>query len=40
MGYQVMPKLVVRGRYGIFYGGFENSTIETYVDFPATWEFT
>ena len=29
-----MPKLVVRGGYGIFYGGFENSTIETYVDFP------
>jgi hypothetical protein len=24
----------VRGGYGIFYGGFENSTIETYVDFP------
>ncbi|MGI9074955.1 MAG: TonB-dependent receptor domain-containing protein [Bryobacteraceae bacterium] len=32
--YQLMPKLVVRGGYGFFYGGFENSTIETYVDFP------
>ena len=32
--YQVMPKLVVRGGYGIFYGGFENSVVETYVDFP------
>ncbi len=32
--YQVTPKLVWRGGYGIFYGGFENSVIETYVDFP------
>lgn len=32
--YQITPKLVVRGGYGIFYGGFENSTVETYVDFP------
>ena len=32
--YQVTPKLVARGGYGIFYGGFENSVIETYVDFP------
>jgi Carboxypeptidase regulatory-like domain/TonB dependent receptor-like, beta-barrel len=32
--YQMTPKFVVRGGYGIFYGGFENSTIETYVDFP------
>ena len=32
--YQMTPKLVVRGGYGFFYGGFENSTIETYVDFP------
>jgi Carboxypeptidase regulatory-like domain/TonB dependent receptor len=32
--YQLTPKFVVRGGYGIFYGGFENSTIETYVDFP------
>jgi hypothetical protein len=32
--YQIAPKLVVRGGYGIFYGGFENSVIETYVDFP------
>ena len=28
------PKFVVRGGYGFFYGGFENSTIETYIDFP------
>jgi hypothetical protein len=32
--YQLAPKLVIRGGYGFFYGGFENSTIETYVDFP------
>jgi hypothetical protein len=32
--YQITPKLVARGGFGIFYGGFENSTIETYVDFP------
>jgi len=32
--YQITPKFVARGGYGIFYGGFENSTIETYVDFP------
>lgn len=32
--YQFTPKLVARGGFGIFYGGFENSTIETYVDFP------
>ena len=32
--YQITPKLVARGGYGIFYGGFENSTVETYVDFP------
>ncbi len=32
--YQIAPKLVVRGGYGIFFGGFENSVIETYVDFP------
>jgi hypothetical protein len=32
--YQLMPKLVLRGGYGIFYGGFENSVVETYVDFP------
>lgn len=32
--YQVTPKLVARGGYGIFYGGFENSVVETYVDFP------
>lgn len=32
--YQLTPKFVVRGGYGIFYGGFENSVTETYVDFP------
>ncbi len=32
--YQIGSKLVARGGYGIFYGGFENSTVETYVDFP------
>jgi hypothetical protein len=32
--YQITPKLVARGGYGIFYGGFENSVVETYVDFP------
>ncbi|MBV8570039.1 MAG: carboxypeptidase regulatory-like domain-containing protein [Acidobacteriaceae bacterium] len=32
--YQITPKFVVRGGYGIFYGGFENSVVETYVDFP------
>jgi hypothetical protein len=32
--YQLTPKFVVRGGYGIFYGGFENSVVETYVDFP------
>jgi hypothetical protein len=32
--YQFMPKLVVRGGYGIFYGGFENSALLTYNDFP------
>jgi hypothetical protein len=32
--YQITPKLVVRGGYGIFYGGFENSALLTYNDFP------
>jgi hypothetical protein len=32
--YQITPKFVARGGYGIFYGGFENSTVETYTDFP------
>ena len=32
--YQITPKFVVRGGYGLFYGGFENSVVETYVDFP------
>lgn len=32
--YQLTDKLVARGGYGLFYGGFENSVVETYVDFP------
>jgi hypothetical protein len=32
--YQFLNRFVVRGGYGIFYGGFENSVVETYVDFP------
>jgi hypothetical protein len=32
--YLIKPKLVVRGGYGIFYGGFENSALLTYNDFP------
>ncbi len=32
--YQPTRKFVIRGGYGIFYGGFENSVVETYVDFP------
>ncbi len=32
--YRLTSKLVARGGYGLFYGGFENSVIETYVDFP------
>jgi hypothetical protein len=32
--YEVTHKLVLRGGYGFFYGGFENSAVETYVDFP------
>ena len=32
--YQVTPKLVARGGYGIFFGGFENSVVGTYFDFP------
>jgi hypothetical protein len=32
--YQITPKLVVRGGYGIFYGGFENSALLTYAEFP------
>jgi hypothetical protein len=31
---QLTSKLVARGGYGLFYGGFENSVIETYIDFP------
>ena len=32
--YRITPKLVARGGFGMFYGGFENSVVETYVDFP------
>lgn len=32
--YQLTNKFVIRGGYGLFYGGFENSVVETYVDFP------
>jgi hypothetical protein len=32
--YQLTRRFVVRGGYGIFYGGFENSVVETYMDFP------
>ena len=32
--YRITPKLVARGGFGIFYGGFENSVEETYIDFP------
>jgi hypothetical protein len=32
--YRVTPKWVARGGFGLFYGGFENSVVETYVDFP------
>jgi hypothetical protein len=32
--YQPTPKSVIRGGYGIYYGGFENSVSEDYVDFP------
>jgi hypothetical protein len=38
--YQITPKLVARGGYGIFYGGFENSTVETYVDFPFQYDLS
>jgi len=32
--YELTHKLVARGGYGMFYGGFENSVVETYIDFP------
>ncbi|HXX23206.1 MAG TPA: TonB-dependent receptor [Terriglobia bacterium] len=38
--YRLTPKLVARGGYGIFYGGFENSVVETYVDFPFQYGLT
>ena len=36
--YKFTDKLVARGGYGLFYGGFENSVVETYVDFPFQFE--
>jgi hypothetical protein len=38
--YQFTPKLVARGGYGIFYGGFENSALLTYSDFPFQFNLT
>lgn len=38
--YQLTPKFVLRGGYGFFYGGFENSVVETYVDFPYQFNLT
>jgi hypothetical protein len=32
--YQLTNRLVMRGGYGLFYGGFESSVVETYIDFP------
>ena len=34
LAYRFTPKLVVRAGSGLFFGGFENSTIGTYFDFP------
>jgi Carboxypeptidase regulatory-like domain/TonB-dependent Receptor Plug Domain/TonB dependent receptor len=34
LAYRVTPQLVVRAGSGLFFGGFENSTIGTYFDFP------
>lgn len=34
LAYQVTPRLVGRAGYGIFYGGFENSSQYTFGDFP------
>ena len=34
IAYQASPKFVVRGGYGVFYGGFENSSQYTFGDFP------
>src|SRR5437868_4713133 len=34
LAYRATPKFAVRAGAGMFYGGFENSVIETYVDFP------
>lgn len=34
LAYRMTPRFVVRGGAGMFYGGFENSVVETYVDFP------
>ncbi|MEO7029950.1 MAG: carboxypeptidase-like regulatory domain-containing protein [Acidobacteriaceae bacterium] len=34
IAYQITPRLVTRAGYGIFYGGFENSSQFTFGDFP------
>ncbi len=34
LAYRVTPRFVVRAGAGLFYGGFENSVIGTYFDFP------
>src|SRR5207302_1072638 len=36
LAYRATPKFAVRAGAGMFYGGFENSVIETYVDFPSS----
>ncbi len=38
--FQLTPKFVIRGGYGMFYGGFENSVVETYSDFPFQFNLT
>lgn len=38
--YKFTDKLVVRAGYGLFYGGFENSVVETYIDFPFQYELS
>jgi len=34
LAYRVTSKFVARAGAGLFFGGFENSVVETYVDFP------
>ena len=40
LAYQISPKLVTRAGYGIFYGGFENSSQYTFGDFPFQFSLT